>query len=382
MMRYELVKLPMAHPGDVSELEKRLADGTVRAEEIKGIIAQTEGDGYARGYSTLAFQVLLSERLGWTHEEVFDRIPMMMIGKTGGLMSPHYTLFVRGDDASGDTTGDAGLTTGAGNGNVEASVSSDAAAVATAGGKRFAFGVASSRRLLPEEIGTSVQVDVAAETVLAAIADSGIASLEDVHCVEIKCPWGVGGARSKAASALGSAVALGELERGRIDEAAINSDHSLYSLRTSVSAGGEQTAVRVIVMGNREGADSSLVVGSGMMRDSFDLAGLHEVFSGMGIDSQPALPPHAQGRIRQVFVNAGADARPDIRGQRHTMHTDALSMHSGILAKAVAHAVVGAVVGDATILCSAGSEHQGPQGANLIAVVAEVADGAAGGERR
>ncbi|WP_128660644.1 ring-opening amidohydrolase [Paenibacillus sp. 598K] len=357
-MRYELLKLPMAHPGDVSELEKRLADETVRAEEIKGIIAQTEGDGYARGYSTLAFQVLLSERLGWTHEEVFDRIPMMMIGKTGGLMSPHYTLFLRGEDAS---------------------VSS--ATEAAGGGKRFAFGVASSRRLLPEEIGTSVQVDVAAETVLAAIADSGIRSLEDVHCVEIKCPWGVGGARSKAASALGSAVALGELERERIDETAINGDHSLYSLRTSVSAGGEQTAVRVIVMGNREGVDSSLVVGSGMMRDSFDLAGLHEVFSGMGIDSQPALPTDAQGRIRQVFVNAGADARPDIRGQRHTMHTDALSMHSGILAKAVAHAVVGAVVGDATILCSAGSEHQGPQGANLIAVVAEVEAEAAGGGR-
>ncbi|MFS0726816.1 ring-opening amidohydrolase [Paenibacillus sp. 1P07SE] len=355
-MRYELLKLTMTHPGDVSELEKLLVDGSVRAEDIKGIIAQTEGDGYARGYSTLAFQVLLSGYLGWTHEEIFDRIPMMMIGKTGGLMSPHYTLFIRSgaEHASGTT-------------------------VDPTGDKRFVFGVASSRVLLPEEIGTTVQIDVAAETVRAAIADSGITALEDVHCVEIKCPWGIGGARSKASSALGSAVALGEISREKIDEASINGDHSLYSLRTSVSAGGEQTAVRVIVMGNRAGADSKLVAASGMMQDSFDLAGLHEVFSTLGLASQPVLEADEQRRIRQVFVNAGADALPHVRGQRHTMHTDALSMHSGILAKAVAHAVVGGVVGDATILCSAGSEHQGPQGANLIAVIAEAAAGTGGG---
>ena len=371
-MRYDLLKLKMDHPGDVSELEKLLADGSVRAGDIKGIIAQTEGDGYARGYSTLAFQVLLSGYLDWTHEEVFDRIPMMMIGKTGGLMSPHYTLFLRSDVAGGDGGAAASSAIGAASDDATGStgVNTD---------KRFAFGVASSRVLLPEEIGTTVQLDVAAETVRAAIADSGITSLADVHCVEIKCPWGVGGARSKASSALGSAVALEEVDRARIDESAINGDHSLYSLRTSVSAGGEQTAVRVIVMGNRAGADSSLVVGSGMMQDNFDLAGLHEVFSSMGMASQPVLSEELQGQVRQVFVNAGADALPHIRGQRHTMHSDALSMHSGILAKAVAHAVVGGVVGDATILCSAGSEHQGPQGANLIAVVAEAA--ATGGVR-
>src|SRR5690606_38981544 len=98
-MRYELLRLSMAHPGDVSELEKLLQSGSVRAEHIKGIIAQTEGDGYARGYSTLAFQVLLAPYLGWSHEEIFERIPMMMIGKTGCLMSPHYTLFIRQESA-------------------------------------------------------------------------------------------------------------------------------------------------------------------------------------------------------------------------------------------------------------------------------------------
>ncbi|MFF2484588.1 ring-opening amidohydrolase [Paenibacillus sp. NPDC058071] len=343
-MRYELLKLNMAHPGDVSELEHLLKSEQIQAEHIKGIIAQTEGDGYSRGYSTLAFQVLLSSYLGWSHAEIFDRIPMMMIGKTGGYMSPHYTVFLRSDSKLGELLP----------------------------GKRFSFGVASSRALRPEEIGTSIQVDIAAEAVRQAIADAGIDSLADVHCVEIKCPWGIGGARSKAASALGSAVALSEVDRERIQEDSINGDHSLYSLRTSVSAGGEQSAVRVIVMGNREGADSSLAIGSGMMNDGFDLPGLYQVFESLGMQVQPVLAGEDQKRIRQVFINAGADALPHIRGQRHTIHSDALSMHSGIVAKAVAHAVVGGVVNDAAILCSAGSEHQGPQGANLIAVVAEV----------
>lgn len=344
-MKYDVLKLKMEHPGDVSELAALLQAEKVNATHIKGIIAQTEGDGYARGYATLAFQLLLSQYLGWTHEEVFDRIPMMMIGKTGGLMSPHYTIFLR-DDTNEEQQ-------------------------ARSAEKRFVFGVASSRVLNPEEIGTIAQVDVAAEAVREAIKDAGITSLDDVHCVEIKCPWGIGGTMSKAASALGSAVALGEIERDRVTEAVINGDHSLYSVRTSVSAGGEQKAVRVIVMGNKVGANSSLVVGSGMMRDSFDLQGLYDLLEGMGMRVNPLLSKEDQERIVQVFVNAGADALTHIRNQRHTMHSDALSMHAGILAKAVANAVVGSVVNDASILCSAGSEHQGPRGANLLALIAK-----------
>jgi cyanuric acid amidohydrolase len=345
-MYYDLIRCKMDHPGDVSELEKLLNAGTVDVGDIVGIIAQTEGDGYSRGYATLAFEVLLSQKLGWGKQEVFDRIPMMMIGKTGGLMSPHYSIFVRREDETGPFK--------------------------VKGEKRFTFGVAATRTLLPEEIGTLKQTDLVAEAVKAAMKDAGIIDIADIHCVEIKSPWGAGGTRSKAASALGVAVALGEVNREVLTEDKINTDHSLYSLKASVSAGQEQVASRVILMGNTESSTSRLFIGSGMMADSLDLDGLGAALRSAGLDANPTLSKEEQSRVANVFVNCGADALGLIRNRRHTMHTDALAMHAGILAKAVANSLVGSFVGDTMILCSAGSEHQGPQGANLISVVTKV----------
>ena len=145
MFDVNVYKLPMANPGDVSELEKLINQGEIVPEEISAIIAQTEGDGHDRGYATLAFQVLLSEKLGITRQEVFNRIPMLMIGLTGGLMSPHYTVFTRKILAEeGENTE-----------------------------KRFALGITNTRVLKPEEYGTLEQVRLVAEAVKEAMQDAG-----------------------------------------------------------------------------------------------------------------------------------------------------------------------------------------------------------------
>ncbi|WP_332631770.1 ring-opening amidohydrolase [Halalkalibacter flavus] len=344
-MNFQLIRCDMDHPGDVSALKELLEKEEVKAESIKAIIAQTEGDGYARGYSTLAFQVLLSEYLDMNHQEVFDTIPMMMIGKTGGLMTPHYTLFIKEESSEGMPFNE----------------------------KRFAFGVSSTPVLEKEQIGTLAQVDLVADAVAKAMEEAGIESLDDVKCVEVKCPWGEGGALAKASSALGVAVALKEVNREEVHEGSINNDHSLYSTKASVSAGQEQVAARVIVMGNSNKSSSNLYIGAGVMEDALDLQGLKSAFLDAGIEAEAFLTEDQQQQIVNVFVNAGADAIGKVRGRRHTMHTDALSMHSGILAKAVANAVVGSYVGETRILCSAGSEHQGPQGSNLVAPVVRIA---------
>ena len=66
-----MFRLSMAHPGDLSELEGLIADGTVRPAEIAAIIGKTEGNGgvndFTRGYFTqtlMARAVETSEQAG------------------------------------------------------------------------------------------------------------------------------------------------------------------------------------------------------------------------------------------------------------------------------------------------------------------------------
>ena len=95
MLQSEVYCVPMASPDDTSQLSALFDQGVVDPEHIVAIMAQTEGDPYNRGYCTLATQVLLSEHLGMSHEEIFERIPMLMIGGVGGIMCPHFNIFVK-----------------------------------------------------------------------------------------------------------------------------------------------------------------------------------------------------------------------------------------------------------------------------------------------
>lgn len=356
-------RLPMAAPDDTSGLKFLLASGQIKAEEIVGIIAQTEGTGYARGYTSLCMQLLLSEFLGLTPQAVFDQIPMMMIGLCGGLMSPHYTVFTR---------------------------SPAAAPSQPPGPTRLSVGAANTRVLAPEEYGTLAQAKLVAEAVQTAIADGKIDSLEDVHCVEVKCPamtparledaakrgqavvstnLGQASSLSKGASALGIALALEEITLTQLQDGVINRDRTLYTQRGSVSAGGEQSACRVLVMGNSSRSVSTYRVGHGVMADQLDTQGIYDALQLAGLQSSVPLTSEQQQRIIQVFVNCGADAVTSVRQRRHTIHSDFLSGYAGIVAKAVANAVVASVTGDPMLLASAGNEHQGAPGSNLVAAI-------------
>lgn len=359
-------RLPMAGPDDVSELEKLISEGTINPEEIVAIMAQTEGDGYARGYSALNFELMLSEKMNTTREDVRERIPMLMIGLTGGLMSPHYTVFTRKDGVE-----------------VEAKE------------KRLSIGIKVTRVLKPEEYGTVTQVKEVAAAVKEAMEHAGIDSIDDVHCVEVKCPnltadrikdaesrgkkvvttnLPAAGSKSKGASALGVALALGEIEESQLSNEAICSDWSLYSKVASTSAGNEQVACKVIVLGNSNKSNSSFKIGNSIMEDSLDINGAKEAFRNAGLEFDHDLTEDDKKKIETVFINCGADAKGEIRGRRTTMKSDYLSGYAGVISKAVLNAVVGSFVGDSMILASAGFEHQGPHGSSLVAAIVNMED--------
>lgn len=355
--------VPMASPGDVSQLAELFDKGIVDPRHVVAIMAQTEGDPYCRGYATLATEVLMSERLGISRKDVFDSIPMLMIGGVGGIMSPHINVFVK-----------------------------QPAAAKPRGGKAMVIGVASSRALLPEEYGTMIQADLVTETTKRAMEDAGITDASQVECVEVKCPAMTparvaeaesrgkkvvntnpvaASSMAKGACALGVAVATGEVERNRLNDGMINVDKTLYSSVASTSAGGEQVACRVVVIGNVEGAPGTQISAHGVMRDQLDVLGARKAFEAAGLKLENGvLTESDRKRVVSVFVNAGADFTTNIRGRRHVLHSDFLAPYAGIQAKGVAHAVVASVVGDTLFLASAGAEHQGPPGANLLCVIA------------
>ena len=364
MMDVNVFRLPMGSPDDVSALAQLIDSKKLNPNEICAIIAQTEGDGYSRGYSAQSFELMLSDKMGLTRKEVADRIPMLMIGLTGGLMSPHYTVFTR-------KTGD----------------------FKPQNEKRLALGIKITRVLLPEEYGTKAHVLLVAEAVKEAMLEAGIEKVEDVHCVEVKCPnltfarlndalsrgkkcvssnFVEAGSKSKGASALGVALALGEIQESDVTDEAICSNYNLYSKVASTSAGNEQVACKVILMGNSNKSCSQFKIGSGVMKDTLDLDGAFNAFRSAGLEFDQSIPQEQRNRIETVFINAGADALGTIRGRRTTMKSDYLAAYQGVFAKAVINAIVGSLIGDTMILASAGYEHQGPLGANLVAAIVRV----------
>jgi cyanuric acid amidohydrolase len=360
-------RLPMANPGDASALEALLDSGAVEPEEIVAIFGKTEGNGcvndFTRPYAVETLKTVLAARLGCGRAAVPGRIGLVMSGGTEGGLSPHFLVFAVRDAAE------------------------------AARGKRLAIGVGATRAFLPEEIGRMAQIRETAATVRQAIAAAGIESDADVHFVQIKCPLLTAqrhaealarGKRpathdtyasmgiSRGASALGVALALGEVEERALSDDAVCREFSLWSSCASASAGVELMHNEVIVLGNTARWGGDLVIDHAVMRDAIDLPAVYQALAGAGLEAARQLTPAQRQRLRALLVKAEPASDGTIRGARHVMLDD-----SDILATRHARAFVGGaaagVVGRTDLFISGGAEHQGPDGGGPVAAIAAVA---------
>ncbi len=194
-------RLSALAPDDVSGLQAGFESGAIEAKSVVGVFGKTEGNGcvndFSRGLATRALADALREA-GADAESAC----LVMSGGTEGGLSPHFVAF----EAR----------------SVEAPARAGALAV----------GRARTAKLPHEHLGRLAQVDLVVEGVRAAMRDAGLERAEDVHFVQIKCPLltadrvakaearGASTATrdtlksmglSRAASALGVAVALGEI---------------------------------------------------------------------------------------------------------------------------------------------------------------------------
>ena len=365
MRTAQLCRLSMAHPGDLSELDRLIAGGAVRASDIVAIIGKTEGNGgvndFTRGYFTQTLMALLERYLNRPAGQLIHEIPCVLSGGTEGVMSPHYSVFCAGEGEA-----------------------------IPGAGPSLAIGTAFSAPVPAENVGRRAHVDSVANAVRAAIADAGIERLDDVHFVQVKCPC-VTVARAaaaiaagktpltsdpnksmafaRAAGAFGVAVALDELAPSAFNEASLLSDFSIQSPRASISSGVEVESNEVIVLGNSARWAGPLRIAHRAMIDALDIGAIVDVLADLDIAARPQVSAADAMRIATVLVKCEPDRRGKIRGHRHTMLDDTDINAQRHVRGAVAGLVAG-VIGDGRIFVSGGAEHQGPDGGGLIAVIA------------
>ena len=365
MRTARVFRLSMAHPGDLSELEALITDGTIAASEVTAIIGKTEGNGgvndFTRGYFTQTLMALLSRHLEKPSAQLLREIPCVLSGGTEGVMSPHYSVFcVRNDSA------------------------------ASSHGPALAVGTAFSAPVPAEMVGRRAHVDSVAQAVRQAITNAGIERPQDVHFIQVKCPCitvarasaaiaagktpltsdpGKSMAYARAAGAFGVALGLGEIKPDDFDDASLLSDFTVQSPRASISSGVEVESNEVIVLGNSPHWAGDLRIAHRPMADALDIGAIVDVLADLGIAATPQVATAEAADIATVLVKCEPDRRGSIRGHRHTMLDDTDINAQRHIRGAVAGLVAG-VIGDTRIFVSGGAEHQGPDGGGLIAVIA------------
>lgn len=360
-MAIDVVKVEITSVMDASGLEEHVRSGRMQADEIVAVIGKTEGNGgvndFTRILSDQAFRAVLT-RNGTRSEAEVKAIPMVWSGGCDGVITPHATVFARN------------------------------AATGPKDQLRLAMGTAMSPRLLPEDIGRPAMVEKVAEGVRLAMQDAGISDPRDVHYVQTKTPlltidW-VRDAQSRGkdcacevhqsmgvsngTTALGIAVALGEIEMPKAQDICRNLE--LYSSVASCSSGVELDCAQIVLLGNKAGAGGRYRIGHAVMKDALDIDGIYAAIRSAGLD----LPerPRAEdlnGRVVNCFMKCEADRTARLRGRRQIMLDDS-DVHHHRHAKAAVGAIAALAIGDPAVFVSVDAMHQGPQGGGpVIAIV-------------
>jgi cyanuric acid amidohydrolase len=352
-------------PDDTSTLEAMLASGAIEGDGLVAILGKTEGNGcvndFTRGFANASLKDALRRHLS---RDKADAVCIVMSGGTEGALSPHIVVL---EARETDAVPERGA---------------------------LALGRARTPALPFEHLGRLEQIDCVAAGVKAAMDDAGLADSADVHFVQIKCPLltlervaevesrGLTAATretlksmalSRAASALGVAVALGEVDRANLSDEAIGHDWSLYSTRASASAGVELIDHEIVVLGVALEWGGPLRISHGVMADAIDVEPVRAAMASVGLISDGQLPAPERGRLIAMFAKAEAGSMGRLRGHRHTMLDDSdisATRHArGFVAGALA-----SLVGHAEIFVSGGAEHQGPDGGGPVAIIARAPD--------
>jgi cyanuric acid amidohydrolase len=376
MKKVSVFKIPQSSPDDLSGLIDLVeVQQLFAAQDVVAIMGKTEGNGcvndFTRGFAVATLKAYLK-----SHGAAdADKVVYVMSGGTEGVLSPHMTIFVQCEiSLSASSEGEQ-------HEHVQAKPPTPRWGLT--------LGVHHTRDFLVEEIGTLAMVAVVAAGVEAAMDAAGLTA-EHVHLVQIKCPLivtalrktaaGTGTkttaaqqdsyksmAHSRAASALGVALALGEISPLDLtSDNVICNNYDLFSSVASTSAGVELQNCEILVLGNAPDSYSDCYIAHNVMAHALDSAAVYRAR-----ESAATVYGYVDDdgyKVVNVFCKAEADPTGQVLGCRHTMLDDSDINHTR-MARAVVGAVVASVVQDPMIYVSGGAEHQGPPGGGPIAVI-------------
>jgi ring-opening amidohydrolase-like protein len=364
-MAIEVAKIELKNVRDASGLEERIGAKQFSADQVVAVLGKTEGNGGVNDFTRLladsAFRSVL-KKLGKRSEDEIAQIPMVWSGGCDGVITPHATVFARNDRKGASSQ------------------------------PRLVLGTAISAELKPEDIGRVRMVEVVAEAVRAAMKDAGIENPKDVHYVQTKTPlltidWVDDAKRrgqtvacevhdsmgvSNGTTALGIAVALGEIKMPRAEQ--ICHDLDLYSSVASCSSGVELTQAQIVLMGNRPGAGGRYRIGHSVMKDALDADGIYDSIRNAGLEL-PDRPRASDlnGKVVNCFMKCEADRRGKLRGRRQIMLDDS-DVHHHRHSKAAVGGVAAAALGDPAVFVSVDAMHQGPQGGGPVIAIVDVGE--------
>jgi cyanuric acid amidohydrolase len=363
----DAVQIPLEHSRDVSGLERAVADGRLRPDEVVAVTGKTEGCGpgeTSRIEADHAVREFLAER-GARSSQQIDQIPMVFTAGGVGILAPQVVIYSRRpaepvDDPAG----------------------------------RLAIGTARSAIVQPEWTGTTRMVELMADTVRTAARDAGIAPAEVEYVVSkayhptqetIAAARKAGHSipefddatlfrKTSGSGGLGVAVAVDGIPMPDQADIAVRLD-DLWSSHASVSANpwepvaGEGPHDKVIVLGNRPGAGGRLRVGHSAVNDLLDVGALPRALRRAGMDVGPGpLTPEQRRRVIAVYVKIGPPPSGRLRGRRQVLDNP----NYGSEVKAAVAGMFAAWLQDNVLWISGSATHQGPPGGGTLAAVVDL----------
>lgn len=353
-------------PDDVEALSLLLEEKQFRADEVLCILGKTEGNGgrndFTRDLAMHALESLFARYLGVPPSRVQDQIIFSFSGGTEGIVAPHMVVFVRRGKLLD----------------------------APRAKKHLIIGTAWTRPFSPEEIGRLPQIEATAEAITQLMAELRLLP-EDVHLIQMKGaipsytfaqaqeaqrqgrPLRSDMVHSRGASALGAALALGEVARDQLNDEVVCQDWSLFSGVASVSAKPGLTRTEILLFGNSPYVEGELRIGHTVMRDILDTASVRALLRDLGFAGTEQPTEEERTRFVGIFAKSEADPRGTVRGTRHTMLQDD-DIGDTRYSRCVLASVLAAVTGSTQIYVSTRAEHHGPLGGGPVAIIVREAE--------